>query len=288
MKDYVIYIDTDSLFIAIRDFIKNTIGTDKWDQIDYKKRVEYILRISEVISDYVNERVFNETQLLDYNSQIKDFKISFKQEIVARNILFSKKKKYAYWMVNKEGIDKDNIEVTGLEIVRSDSSERVREMLMDIMVDILKGHDNELLRKKINSYRTELTKVVPEEICVNIGVKDAAKYIVNDKGMLKTTKGAPFSVKGIVAHNNLLNKLGLKDERIAGTGEKVKVVYLKKNIYGYTSFAFYRWLPQFDNHIKIDYNKMIETFFINKIKMLLEPAGMLELLENNDIMSFFQ
>ncbi len=173
MKDYVIYIDTDSLFISINEFLKDNIGLNEWNTIDYKKRVEYILRISEVISEYVNERVFDETQLLDYNSQIKDFKIAFKQEIVSRNVLFSKKKKYAQWVVNKEGIDKDNIEVTGLDIVRSDSSERVREMLMDIMVDILKGAENDTIRIKIDKYRRELISVRPEEICVNIGVKDA-------------------------------------------------------------------------------------------------------------------
>lgn len=287
MFDYVIYIDTDSLFININEFIKKNIGLKEWNEFHYDKKIEYILKISKVINDYVNEKVYDEVQLKEYNSQVFDFKIEFKQEIVARSVLFSKKKKYALWTVNKEGISCDKVSVTGLDIIRSDTSERVREMLNDIMEMILKDTDKQSIRQKIDKYKKELVSSYPEEISVNIGVNTASKYLVEDNGYYKSIKGAPFAVKGIAAHNNLLKRMNLKYEKVKGSGEKVKVVYLKKNVFGFDSFAFYRWYPEFDKYIQIDYNKMIETFFVHKIKMLLEPASMLELLETQDISSFF-
>ncbi len=112
--DYIVYIDTDSVYIRIGDFIKAHIDEDKWNILSEDQKIEYIAKASDVIEKYVNKNVFENTQLIDYNSNIENFKAVFKQETIASSALFVKKKKYAYLCKMDEGIKKDKVKVTGL------------------------------------------------------------------------------------------------------------------------------------------------------------------------------
>jgi len=279
MNDYVLYGDTDSCYIGVEKFILDNISNkDKWICLSDEKKIEYIRKISKEIEKYVNDRIFNETQKLDYNSVVEDFKIKLKQEIIAKSALFIKKKKYAYHCIDEEGVPVDKISVTGLEIVRSDSAEAIREKLKIIMNMILKNVDEKELVKKINQYKKELKKVSPEEIAANIGINNLSKYIVDGRPI----KSTPWHVKGVANYNYLLKELGIENlyEDIHES-MKAKVLYIKDNPYNIETITFYRWPKEFNEVVDIDYNKMIDKFFIKKIEFLLEPMGKTHLLRDN-------
>lgn len=285
--DFVAYTDTDSIFLRMQDFILYHIKDENnWYDISDDKKIEYVLKISKEIEDYVNERVYNEVQKEWYNSDIDDFKITFKQEIVAKSILFVKKKKYAYWCLNEEGASVDNIKVTGLEIIRSDSSEALRERLRDIMNMILRDYDIKELRKKIDKYKKELRDFYPEEIAATVSVNNLDKYIKDGNSI----KGTPWHVKGVANYRKLLETLNIKyDYEDIAEGIKVRVVYLKENKYGFDTITFLRWPKEFDKVVQIDYDKMIEKFFINKINSFLEPMNQSYLLyeDKEKVISLF-
>lgn len=275
IEDWVAYIDTDSLFIRIGDYFK--ITDPKWDDYDDKTKINLILGESRRIEQYVDKRIFEETQLKDYNSQIEDFKISFKQEIIAKKALFVKKKKYAYWCVNEEGTPVDKIDVTGLELVRSDSAEAVRVILKDVYELILKGYSDNEISKRIDEHVASLKKVSPEEMAANITVNGIHDYLTEDG----PKKGTPWHVKGVWNYRMLLNEMGIKDDyEDVYEGTKGKVLYVKPNIYGVNVITFNRWPKEFDDTLCIDYDIMIEKFFLKKIGFMLEPMGKLELLQN--------
>ncbi len=258
----------------IKDNIKNS---NAWDELSDKNKIEYIKEISKVIEDEVNENIFEEVQLKDYNSQVHDFKIGFKQEIIAKNALFVKKKKYAFWCVDNEGIPTDEMEVTGLEIVRSDSSEAIRERLKSIMEMIIKNFPDDEIISTIDRYKKELMNVYPEEIAANISVNNINKYIINGVSQ----KGTPWHIKGVANYRRLLKELNIQNlyEDIS-EGTKAKVVYVKKNPFNFETISFIRWAKEFDKVIEVDKNIMIEKFFIKKIRSLLEPINKENLLAN--------
>jgi DNA polymerase elongation subunit (family B) len=133
LLDYIKYIDTDSLFVDIGSFFKQYgVNLD-----ENENRIEIILNCAKIILDYVNKRTYEETQLIDYNSQVKDFKIMFEQEIVAKSALFVKKKKYALHVVNDDNKPTDKIKIKGLEIIRSETPEAIKNRLKEIMNMIL-------------------------------------------------------------------------------------------------------------------------------------------------------
>jgi len=57
-----------------------------------EKIIDYIRKISSVIEDNVDSRSYREIQRKCYNSNVTDFRITFKQEIVAKSTLFVKRR----------------------------------------------------------------------------------------------------------------------------------------------------------------------------------------------------
>jgi DNA polymerase elongation subunit (family B) len=274
--DYICYIDTDSLYINLGKFIENNIGTECWQSLCDEKKITVIKKLNTIVENHVNDRIYRDVQRKQYNSVETEFRIMFKQEIIAKSVLFVKKKKYSSWIVNEEGIDVDRIKTTGLEIVRSDTPEVVRPMLKDFMSMILKNASDSDLSSMITKCRKELQKMPPEAISTNIGIHDTKKYIGSDN---KYIKGTPMHVKSVANYRNLLKTLKLEDkyEDIVD-GTKAKIVYLKKNKFDFDSMAFSRWPKEFEKVLQIDYTRQIEKTFLNKCEMLLEVLGKTELL----------
>ena len=279
LKDYVIYGDTDSCYINIENFILNNIkDKSKWTNMNDDKKIDIVQRISKEIENNINKRIFTETQKGDYNSQVKDFKIGFKQEMIARSALFIKKKKYAYWVISDEGNPVDEISVTGLEIVRSDTAQAVRPMLKHIMEMILKQHPDDKISDQIQKYKKQLKKLLPEDLSANIGINNIDKYLKTGSPI----KGTPWHIKGVHNYRVLLNELELQDKyEDIHEGIKARVVYVMKNPFNIDSITFTTWPIEFNKVVRFDTDKMIEKFFLKKINTLLEPMSKEYLLKEN-------
>ena len=285
-KDYVIYGDTDSIYVSVNDFCEDHFGKEWWTNKTDDQKIDIINELSDYIRDYINDRTFNEIQRKGYNSTVDDFKIVFEKEKIAISGIFIKKKKYAVRSLWTEGEKKEKISVTGLETVRSDSSEAIRTRLKDIMDMILRDIPDDQISDRIDKYRKELMKVYPEELAANIGINKLKKYIVDGKA----TKGTPWQVKGAANYNMLLKELNLggKYEEIT-EGIKGKVVYVKPNAFGIESVSFIRWPQEFDAILQVDKKTMVDKFFINKIESLLKPMGKEDILNkaSNKVVGLF-
>jgi len=267
-KDYVKYIDTDSLFVGLGEWIQDQGFQTEWETLPDEDKIEWIKDISSIMERYIDNRIFNEVQLGDYNSQVHDFKIGFKQEIIAKTALFVKKKKYAYWLLDKEGVPKNDIKVTGLEIVRSESAEAIRPRLKNVMEMIMKQKLDDDIGKTIRKYKKELNKLTPEELAANIGVNGIKKYL----GTGTPKKGTPWHVKGVYNYRLLLKELGIQDKyEDIHEGLKAKVVYVKKNPFNIDTITFHEWPIEFNELVQFDAETMIDKFFIKKVRLLLEP-----------------
>lgn len=284
-NDYVCYIDTDSLFVKLGQWVRD-IKSSIWDELDDDEKIELIKDISAMMEKYIDSRIFNETQLQDYNSQVHDFKIAFKQEIIAKTALFVKKKKYAYWLLNDEGKPTNKIKVTGLEIVRSESAEAIRPRLTHIMEMIMKQEDDEKIASQIRKYKKELRELDPEALAANIGINNIRKYL----GSGSPLKGTPWHVKGVHSYRMLLKELDIVNKYDdVHEGVKAKVIYIKKNPYNLKTVTFNEWPKEFDSIIQYDPEIMIDKFFVKKIRLLLEPIRKEAIIDRDEtaFKSFF-
>ena len=287
MDDYVVAIDTDSLYIRMDDFCEQRLGKEVWKSKTDKEKVNIIDEISECINDYINEKVYNTVQLEMYNSTVEDFRIKFAKEKIAKSGLFIAKKMYSVRCLWIEGDYVDKISTTGLTIVRGDSSEAIRYRLKDIMYMIMNDLPEKDIQSKISKYKKELQGVNPEELAANIGVSHINKWLSKDDKAIKRT---PWHVKGAINYRHLLETLKLEDKYEEITeGMKVKVVYIKANPYNMETISFYKWPKEFEEVIQVDKEKMIEKFFLNKVGILLEPMNKLYMisLESEEALDLF-
>lgn len=279
--DYVSYIDTDSLFLPLEDWLFNQgISKDKWEKLSDEEKVDILLKVSKIIENYVNDKSYDVIQVGQYNSQVpKDyFSIVFKQELVAKTLLFTAKKKYAYNVLNEEGTPTDKIKVTGLEIIRSETPTVFKNPLEHILEMILKEKSDKEILKQVRSYKKSIKKHDPEEVSANIGVNNINKYIDENNNH---KKGTPFHVKGVANYRKLINILGLEDRyKDIQEGEKAHVCYVKPNPHNIDVVTFDEWPNEFFSvGIEPDISKQINKFFVKKIEMLLEPMNKKEILD---------
>jgi len=289
MIDRIAYIDTDSLFIMIGDFLKSQgISEELWNSLNQETKTKYVLEISKIIENNVNERAYNEVQLNHYNSIVDkdDFCIKFKQEIYCSTALFLAPKMYCYRVLNDEGFSTDRIDAKGLEIVRSNAPKAFRQVLKKFIKLLLNEGQEEDLKNLLNEEKSLFFKVNPDDIAINIGVNNLRKYInVN----FSYKKGTPYQVKGVANYHWLLKELKLshKYESIH-EGDKIKCLYLKKNKYNLDVLSFYTFPKEFfDYGIIPDYNKMIEKYFNNKLLIILEPINKENIINCDVIDDFF-
>lgn len=277
----------NSLFVGLGKYIEsNKELKEDFDKLKTQKdKVKFILNICKDLENIINDYSFNVIQNQHFNSQEKEYTINWKQEIVCPSLLMVQKKKYGCWVVNEEGKSVDKIKVTGLEIIKSETSKPLKAMLKDVMTSILKAESDDTIRQKINDYKKELRTFNIEDLSSNITINLVDKYI----GQNGPIKGAPWHIKGVHAHRILIKKFGLEDkyEEIV-EGEKNRVVYLLPNTFQFETLTYASKYPKELTCVQPDIEKMIEKFFIKKIEMLLEPCGKTHILENNhEVLNFF-
>jgi len=295
MINYIVYGDTDSMYIDLGSWL--TKLNPAWTKLTDDKKIGLLLDTCKLIQGYVNKHVFEDVQLGEYNSIVTDFKIEFKQELIAKRALFITKKRYAYWACNNEGVPCDEIEYRGLEVVRSETPIYMRKALKDIINNILRGMSHDELKVMINEHIKYMESCDIDEIASNINVKDLYKYMDKDGVLREDLKNISGGKLGIPRHivgtaNNIMmaKKLNIdnKYEPII-PDQKAKVVYLKPNNFNLDSMTYIEWPAEFTNiGLEVDRSKIINKQFISKLEAIFKHINLLSLLNINvSIEEFF-
>jgi len=289
-NDQVAYIDTDSVFITLGNFLDQVITNPDGDWkkvLPEETIIDVILKVSKIVETYINDCAYEETQLQGYNARMAkdDFAITFKQEIVCKSALFIQKKKYGYHVVNDEGDPCDKIDVTGLEIIRSETPSVFREALREMLGMVLRNEDDDVILETYKKHKKLAKASYPEEISENKGVKGLSKYIVDGEPI----KGTPYHVRAVAMYHRLLSELELEDTYPKIEEDtKNKLVYVKPNPYRINCIMYDRWPKEFNiAGVEPDYEKMIDKFLHQKMLMLLEPAGKTHILSQNQAFKAF-
>lgn len=127
--DTVIYSDTDSLFINIKN-----VNIE-----DINLAISKSSKISKLINDNIT-KYMNDYLLPKMGGDLNYNYTHFKTEIIAKSLLLSDaKKSYAYKLLAKEGVvlKTPKVKYVGLSVVRSDSAKLTQDMLKYIIDDII-------------------------------------------------------------------------------------------------------------------------------------------------------
>lgn len=264
--DYIIYSDTDSVYLSLAEFIRR-YGDDK----DTAKNIKLMGKFcNEVLQGYIDKSY---QELADYMNAYEQ-KMKMKLEVLADAGIFYKKKKYLLNVHTSEGVvySEPKLEVKGLSMIQSSTPEVCRESLRKSVKLALRSTESEL-KQFSSDFEEQFKKCSVEQISFPRGVTNLTDFYDPNK-IYK--KGTPIHVRASLIYNHHLKRLKLdKKYQLINNGDKIKFVYLKmpnpffEDVIGYPST-----LPkEFGLDEFIDYDLQFQKAFKNALEDLIEPIG---------------
>ena len=267
--DYVVYIDTDSIYVNFGPLIHEVFGTT---DISRKEGEEFLDKICSTKIEQVIEKGYE-----DLASRMGAYRnaMVMKREKISDKSVFIAKKRYIMNALNSEGVhyEKPKISVTGIESVRSSTPEVCRKK-MEQVFEVIMNEGETATQRFIADFKDEFRNLPPEEVGRNSGTDNIDKYRDRSSGSYR--KGCPMHVRGCILFNNLLEskRLNKKYESIR-SGDKIKFAYLKMpNPLRENIISFPGVLPkELGLNDYVDYDTQFEKVFLSPIESILEAVG---------------
>ena len=286
--NYCAYVDTDSNYFHAEPLLRHRFSNfDEMSDKEKDTELENIaLEYQDIITnhyDNVAKDVFNINQFEWFD---KPHWLEMKTECVIRSAYFRATRRYAQWITKQEGVEKETLDIKGLEFQKSNFPPLLGKFFNDVLVDVLKGETQDDIDNRVKVFKKQvLDGTIP---LTDLGNPTSVKQINKHQGkparvgeMLSTFNhvenkvgrklGAPAAVKAAIRYNDLLRfwKLDKKHELITN-GTKVKWIYLKPNPYHIEEIAFLNYdMPEKINTFIEQYadrKKVFESILLNKLE----------------------
>ena len=261
-KDYVVAIDTDSLYVNFGPLVKKLSPTNPVFFLDKicKEHFEPVLQKS-------YEKLFQ-------NMNAHKNRMVMAREGISDSGIWTAKKRYILNVHNNEGIQykEPKLKIMGIEAIKSSTPEVVRDKFKKAFNLIISGSQQET-QKFIQDFRNEFKTLSPEQVAFPRRVSNITDWY-DHKTIYK--KSCPIHVRGSLLFNKHLkfNKLQNKYELITN-GNRIKFCYLKlPNPIKENVISFQEALPkELKLHKYVDYDLQFEKTFIEPLNLILHSIG---------------
>ena len=290
-KNFCTYVDTDSNYFHAEPLLRHLYPN--FDEMDEGKRDDLLEKMALKYQDLITE--YYDT-LAREAFNIQEHRLEMKTECTIRSGFFSGKRRYAQYITKKEGIEVEDIDVKGLDFMKSNFPPLFKKFFNGILHKILFGATRNAIDQEILEFKNSLDELPLEMLGKPTGVKDIKKYVERPPGagniftVLKT--GTPVNVKAAVRYNDFLKFKGLdkKHSQIV-QGDKIKWVYLKDNPYkidtmGFLDFDFPDGIRTFVETY-IDRDKAFDSILKNKLETFYKDLSWGSLTLNTHVNNFF-
>jgi DNA polymerase elongation subunit (family B) len=271
--DYVIYMDTDSLYVKFEPMIK---------QVKPKDPVAFLDKACEQKFEKVLEVAY--ATMFDQQNAFKNT-MAMKREAIADAGIWTAKKRYILNVHNSEGVQyaEPKLKIMGIEAVKSSTPQVVRTKFKEAYAIMLSGNEKDL-QKFVADFYEVFKRLEPEDVSFPRGVSEIDKW--RDRNTM-FKKGCPIHVRGAILYNYYMKALNIRGEELKN-GNKVKFCYLKMpNHIGQNIISFPNFLPkELKLHDRIDYNQQFDKTFKEPLKLVSDAINW-QLEHVNTLESFF-
>ena len=261
-KDYIIAIDTDSLYVNFGPFVKKFNPTDPVKFLDEACRNHF---------EKVLEKAYDE---LFHNMNCYKKRMEMSREVIADRGIWTAKKRYILNVHNSEGVQyaEPKLKIMGIEAIKSSTPAVCRDALKKLFKVIVSSTEEET-QQAIAEFKSRFNSLSPEEVSFPRGVSEVAKW--SDRKSIYT-KGTPIHVRGALLYNHYIKDKSLqKKYELIQAGDKAKFCYLKMpNHIRENVITFPDYLPpELQLHKYIDYDKQFEKTFLEPLNFILNAIG---------------
>ncbi len=261
-KDYVVAIDTDSVYVVLDDLVK---------AVNPKNPLEFVNTVCNEKLEKVLEDSYN--NLFETMGGIEN-RMVMKREAIADRGIWTAKKRYILNVLDNEGVRyaEPKLKIMGIEAIKSSTPAPCREALKQMFKTIIGGSES-AVQKDIELFRSHFKTLSPDQIAFPRGITNLTNYMDNQT-IYK--KGTPIHARGSIMYNKLLVDKSLqKQYNKIQNGEKIKFIYLRiPNHIKENVISFLDYLPEeFGLHRYIDYDTQFNKTFLDVIDPILSAIG---------------
>ena len=280
-EDYVIAMDTDSLYITLDKLVSQVFPEDT----PKTKIIDFLDTIAKEKIESVLTNGFED--LAKYTNAFQQ-KMDMGREVIADRGIWTAKKRYILNVHDNEGVRlrEPKLKMMGIETAKSSTPQWVRGKLTEAFHLVMQGTEEDLW-EFVETSRKEFRKLPPEEVASPRGCNNLQQY--SDVSNIYS-KGTPIHVRGALLFNHLLKQKNIdKRYELIKNGDKIHFTYLTiPNTLNENVISFTNVFPrEFDLRRYVDYDKQFDKSFVEPLKAVInlinwnvEPVASLD--------SFFQ
>jgi DNA polymerase elongation subunit (family B) len=277
-KKFVIASDTDSLYMELTDLLKKRNPDLKYE--DREEKIKRLLSLTGELQTVANNNLNSITQDL-FNMHNKHY-FELKQEVIAEKAYWSGKRRYAMYIVNKEGVEIEELEMKGLDIMKSNFPDYFRNFGEELIKSILFSKPKEEIDKFVMDFKNSIQTVEWKKLLKPTGLKKMGEYIERKPmaGELfsKLKLKCPVNTKAAIATNDVLRFKGLNKQYPEFTiGDKMYIAILKPNPYQLTVIGLngYNDAPEILDIVDkyIDRDGLFDSVIRNKLEGVYNDIG---------------
>jgi DNA polymerase elongation subunit (family B) len=262
VKDRVLAVDTDSIYLHVDDVVK---------RFSPNRPVEFLHELGARAVEPMLEECFAR---LAKTMHVYRNTMAMKREVIADRGIWTAKKRYILNVHNSEGVQyaEPAIKMMGIEAIKSSTPKSCRKAMKAIFKTMM-HEDETATQKKIQEYKEEFRGLLPHEIAIPRGLSDLKKW--SDKNTI-FSKGTPMHVRSALIFNNEIRKKGLSGiYQPITNGSKIKYIFLKMpNPASSNVIAFSDRLPEeLGMHAYIDHETQFQKAFLEPIELILTAVG---------------
>jgi|TARA_B110000444_G_scaffold254328_1_gene286638 hypothetical protein len=271
-ENYCAYVDTDSNYFNAEPILKHLYPDfESYADKDKDSKLE---QVALAYQDIINE---DYDRLAKECFNVTEHRLEMKTECVIRSAYFRATRRYAQWITKQEGIEKETLDIKGLEFMKANFPPILGEFFNDILQQVLKGGEKGNILEQIKVFKKQILggEIPLTKLGNPTSVKKLDKYSGTKaragEMFTEILKGAPAPVRATIRYNDLLRLWQLdRKHNLITQADKVKWIYLKDNPYKIEALAFFDYdMPnKIQNFLDMyaDRQKVFESILLNKLE----------------------
>jgi hypothetical protein len=291
-SDFCVASDTDSCFFKAVPQLKKRLG-ENYDSLPEEIIIQEVQNIADENSNKINNYLNSLTKTL-FN--VPQNRIEFKTETIIKSAYWSGKRRYAQYIINKEGIPVEELDIKGLDLMKSNFPPYFRDFGEQLIKKILFDTPKSEIDKFILEFKKSINQVEWKKLLKPTGLKKLKEYVASSPKageiFSKLEKKCPVNSKAAIYTSDILKFKKLdKKYPTPQLGDKIYIVYLKPNPYKIDVIALngYDDAPELLELAEkyIDKDGLFDSIIKNKLENLYADLKWGGVVLNQNINKFF-